>query len=63
MGLDMYAFSVAKNDGNEDFVIAEDNEHTEIAYWRKHMTYMVGWNVSIETRVVMPSRLTASLYG
>ena len=42
MGLDMYAFSVAKNDGNQDFVIAEDNEHTEIAYWRKHHD-LHGW--------------------
>ena len=42
MGLDMYAFSVAKNDGNQDFVIAEDNERTEIAYWRKHHD-LHGW--------------------
>ena len=42
MGLDMYAFSVAKNDGNEQFAIAEDNESTEIAYWRKHHD-LHGW--------------------
>lgn len=42
MGLDMYAFSVAKNDGNQDFAIAEDNERTEIAYWRKHHD-LHGW--------------------
>jgi hypothetical protein len=42
MGLDMYAFSVAKNDGNENFVIAEDNERSEIAYWRKHHD-LHGW--------------------
>ena len=42
MGLDMYAFSVAKMDGNQDFVIAEDNERTEISYWRKHHD-LHGW--------------------
>lgn len=42
MGLDMYAFSVAKMDGNEQFAIAEDNERTEIAYWRKHHD-LHGW--------------------
>jgi hypothetical protein len=42
MGLDMYAFSVAKNDGNEQFAIAEDNDRTEIAYWRKHHD-LHGW--------------------
>lgn len=42
MGLDMYAYSVAKNGGNEQFTIAEDNERTEIAYWRKHHD-LHGW--------------------
>lgn len=42
MGLDMYAFTVAKNDGNEQFAIAEDNERTEIAYWRK-FNALHGW--------------------
>lgn len=42
MGLDMYAFAVAKMNGNEDFVVAEDNERTEIAYWRKHHD-LHGW--------------------
>ncbi len=42
MGLDMYAYSVAKNDGNQDFVIAEDNEPDQIAYWRKHHD-LHGW--------------------
>ena len=42
MGLDMYAFSVAKNDGNEQFAIAEGNERSEIAYWRK-FNALHGW--------------------
>lgn len=42
MGLDMYAFSVAKMNSNEDFVIAEDSERTQIAYWRKHHD-LHGW--------------------
>lgn len=42
MGLDMFAFSVAKMNGNKDFVIDEDNESTEIAYWRKHHD-LHGW--------------------
>lgn len=42
MGLDMYAFSVAKNDGNEQFAIAEGNERSEVAYWRK-FNALHGW--------------------
>lgn len=42
MGLDMYAYSVAKNEGNEEFVIAEGNETTDVAYWRKHHD-LHGW--------------------
>jgi hypothetical protein len=42
MGLDMYAFSVAKNDGNEQFAVAEGNERSEIAYWRK-FNALHGW--------------------
>lgn len=42
MGLDMYAFSVAKNKGNQQFVIAEVDERIEIAYWRKHHD-LHGW--------------------
>ena len=42
MGLDMYAWSVAKNDANEQFAIAEDNERSELAYWRKHHD-LHGW--------------------
>ena len=49
MGLDMYAFSVAKNDGNQDFVIAEDNERTEIAYWRK-FNALHGWMEDLAVR-------------
>ena len=42
MGLDMYAWSVAKNDANDQFAIAEDNERSELAYWRKHHD-LHGW--------------------
>ena len=42
MGLDMYAFSVARNDGNEQFVIAEGNERSDLAYWRK-FNALHGW--------------------
>lgn len=42
MGLDMYAYSVAKNEGNEQFVIAEGNETSDVAYWRKHHD-LHGW--------------------
>ena len=42
MGLDMYAFSVAKNDGNEQFAVADGNSRTEIAYWRK-FNALHGW--------------------
>lgn len=45
MGLDMYAFSVAKTDALGDFECRTDNEggsHEEIAYWRKHHD-LHGW--------------------
>jgi hypothetical protein len=42
MGLDMFAFSVAKNDGNEQFVISEDADRHELAYWRK-FNALHGW--------------------
>lgn len=42
MGLDMYAYSVAKNDSNEDFAIADGLHREEIAYWRKHHD-LHGW--------------------
>jgi hypothetical protein len=42
MGLDMYAFSVAKNDGNQDFSVPQDLVREEIAYWRKHHD-LHGW--------------------
>jgi hypothetical protein len=42
MGLDMYAFSVAKNDGNEQFVISEDADRHDLAYWRK-FNALHGW--------------------
>ena len=38
----MYAYSVAKNDGNEQFAIAEGLELTDIAYWRK-FNALHGW--------------------
>ena len=42
MGLDMYAFSVAKNEGNEQFAIPEGSKPVEIAYWRK-FNALHGW--------------------
>ena len=42
MGLDMYAFSVAKNEGNQQFAIAEDADKSELAYWRK-FNALHGW--------------------
>ena len=42
MGLDMYAYSVAKNEGNEDFSFCKDLAREEIAYWRKHHD-LHGW--------------------
>lgn len=42
MGLDMFAFRVAKNDGNEIFSIPEEVERKEIAYWRK-FNALHGW--------------------
>ena len=42
MGLDMYAFSVAKNAGNGQFVISEDADRSDLAYWRK-FNALHGW--------------------
>jgi hypothetical protein len=42
MGLDMFAWSVAKNDANEQFAIAEGTDRTELAYWRK-FNALHGW--------------------
>jgi hypothetical protein len=45
MGLDMYAFSVRKEDALGDFECKTDNdggEHKEIAYWRK-FNALHGW--------------------
>ena len=42
MGLDMYAFAVDRNDGNEQFAIAEDADKSELAYWRK-FNALHGW--------------------
>ena len=45
MGLDMYAFRVAKQYATGDFEIAKTNEdvqHEEIMYWRKHHD-LHGW--------------------
>lgn len=41
MGLDMYAYAVAKGDVIDDFSF-EKNEVTEIAYWRKFNAFH-GW--------------------
>jgi hypothetical protein len=42
MGLDMYAFSVAKKDGTGKFKIKQEADRSEIAYWRKHHD-LHGW--------------------
>lgn len=42
MGLDMYAFSVAKDDSNEQFAVGEGVEQSEMAYWRK-FNALHGW--------------------
>lgn len=42
MGLDMFAWSVAKTDTNEQFAIAEETERSELAYWRK-FNALHGW--------------------
>jgi hypothetical protein len=46
MGLDMYAFSVAKADAISDFEVRAGNEggegHVELAYWRK-FNALQGW--------------------
>lgn len=42
MGLDMFAWQVAKHDSNEQFAIAEDVERIELAYWRK-FNALHGW--------------------
>ena len=67
MGLDMYAWSVAKNDGNGDFSIAEDVERREFAYWRK-FNALHGWMEDVyrsmggnETFNCVPMRLTPDI--
>ena len=42
MGLDMYAFAVDRNDGNEQFAISKDADKFELAYWRK-FNALHGW--------------------
>lgn len=42
MGLDMFAWKVARNDGNELFSIPEEVERIELAYWRK-FNALHGW--------------------
>lgn len=42
MGLDMYAYSVAKNPDNEDLWFDRENDREEIAYWRK-FNALHGW--------------------
>ena len=42
MGLDMYAYSVAKKDGLSKFKIRKDADRQEIQYWRKHHD-LHGW--------------------
>ena len=42
MGLDMYAFAVAKQDAIGEFEMAQDSEKEELQYWRKHHD-LHGW--------------------
>lgn len=42
MGLDMYAYTVSKNEQNTDFKIAEDVDQEELQYWRK-FNCLHGW--------------------
>ena len=49
MGLDMYAFAVDKNDGNEQFAIAEGADKSELAYWRK-FNALHGWMEDLARR-------------
>jgi hypothetical protein len=42
MGLDMYAYTVSKNELNENFKIAEDADAEELQYWRK-FNCLHGW--------------------
>lgn len=42
MGLDMYAFAVAKQDAIGDFEMEQDCEKEELYYWRKHHD-LHGW--------------------
>ena len=49
MGLDMYAYAVDKNDGNEQFAIAEDADKSELAYWRK-FNALHGWMEDLARR-------------
>ena len=42
MGLDMYAFAVAKQDAIGEFEMARDCEREELHYWRKHHD-LHGW--------------------
>jgi len=49
MGLDMYAYSVAKHDDNTDFSIADNAEREDIAYWRK-FNALHGWMEKLAER-------------
>ena len=49
MGLDMYAWAVDKNDGNEQFAIAEGADKSELAYWRK-FNALHGWMEDLARR-------------
>jgi protein-disulfide isomerase len=42
MGLDMYAYTVSKNELNENFSMAEDADKQELSYWRK-FNCLHGW--------------------
>ena len=42
MGLDMYAFSVPKENAIDDFTFKREEDYIEIHYWRKHHD-LHGW--------------------
>jgi hypothetical protein len=42
MGLDMYAYTVSKNEHNRDFEISEGADSQELSYWRK-FNCLHGW--------------------
>lgn len=46
MGLDMYAFAVAADDGIDSLNVAKDCEREKLHYWRKHHD-LHGWMESL----------------